>query len=257
MSFENSSSTPQGVMDASYAAGRLKKPHLNYRYKVRAEIAFEEYKAIHPYPHSVRLLEMGAAEGLTLLQLRERFRGDGEFDGVEYAQDLLDSAPALPDNVRLMRGDVTALPEAIKAENYHLCTCLAVLEHLEDPLACVQEAFRILKPGGIFVATCPHPFWDDVAGKLGMVEDDYHEQEVTMEFLSDLAEQSGFVRVQTKPFMWTPTGVLPYFGPSFSPTTSLKIDGWVRRLKWLDFSFVNQVLIAQKPLSFHTHHGQS
>jgi ubiquinone/menaquinone biosynthesis C-methylase UbiE len=34
---------------------------------------------------------------------------------------------------------------------------LAVLEHVTDYLTCIKEAYRILKPGGLFVATTPRP----------------------------------------------------------------------------------------------------
>jgi hypothetical protein len=47
--------------------------------------------------------------------------------------------------------------------------------------------------------------------------------------------------------MWVFTGVLPYLGVSLDPELSLEIDAQIRRLKVLDFLFVNQAVVAVKP----------
>jgi 2-polyprenyl-3-methyl-5-hydroxy-6-metoxy-1,4-benzoquinol methylase len=85
----------------------------------------------------------------------------------------------MPDNTVLWKGDVTSLPPGVEEGSYDLVTALAVLEHLPDPSACVREGFRALRGGGVFVATCPNPFWDEVAGRLGLVADEHHEQHMT------------------------------------------------------------------------------
>jgi len=235
----------RGVMDASYNEGRLSKPHLNFRYRVRGQVAVDGFRRFHPNTDFTRVLEMGAADGLTLLHIRELL-GDGEYLGVEYAQELLDTAPELPDNVRMIQGDVMELPEEVQAEHYDLVSCLAVLEHLDEPQRAVDEAFRVLKPGGVFVATCPNPFWDDLAGKFGMVQDEFHAVEVTGDVLLDLCQKAGFKKATFEPFMWVFTGVLPYLGVNLDPQLSLEIDAQIRRMKLLDFSFVNQAVVAVK-----------
>lgn len=237
--------TYRGVMDASYNEGRLSKPHLNFRYKVRGQVAVDGFRRFHPNAKEPKVLEMGAADGLTLLHIRELL-GSGEFLGVEYAQELLDTAPSLPSDTRLIRGDVTALPDEVPSDYWDLVSCLAVLEHLDNPQKAVDEAYRILKPGGVFVATCPNPFWDDLAGKFGLVQDEFHAVEVTGDVLIDLAKKAGFKYATFEPFMWVFTGALPYAGLSLDPKLSLEIDSYVRRLKKLDFSFVNQAVVAVK-----------
>ena len=237
-----------GVMDASYAADRLEKKYLNYRYRVRAQVAVDAFREFHPHAYEPKVLELGAADGLTLLKIREFLGGDGDYLGVEYAEDLLAAAPELPENVRMIQGDVMALPEEIEDNSYDFTTILAVLEHLTRPADCVEEAYRALKPGGIMVATCPNPFWDDLAGKFGMVKDEYHEIEATPELLVKLAVDAGFTNVSFRPFMWVFTGVLPYVGIEMTPEMSLLVDDLVHKLGLLDFSFVNQAVVAQKPL---------
>lgn len=51
-------------------------------------------------------------------------------------------------SVRYRRGDVTRLP--IRGAQYDLVTCCDVIEHVEKPEKIFSEAFRILRPGGMF-----------------------------------------------------------------------------------------------------------
>lgn len=235
-----------GVMDDSYATGRQKKPHLVYRYKVRARVAIDGYRRFHPGGAPSRVLEFGAAEGRTLLEMRDILSQQGTFDGIELSDSLLAVAPPMPSNTSLIRGNVMDLPETLEEGSYDLCVALAVLEHLPDPLACVQEALRMLKPGGVFVATCPHPMWDDIAGQFGLVADEHHESKLTMEKMEDLARNAGFSRVDSEAFMWVFTGFLPYLGVSLPPALSLRVDSLVRKFPLSRFGFVNQALFAQK-----------
>ncbi len=239
------STTPAGVMDASYARGRVKKLHLAYRLRVRAFVAAEAFKAAHGGAEP-RVLDLGCAEGRTLLELRGLLGARGSYLGIEFSDELLASAPELPEGVELVQGDVTALPPRVEPGHFNLATCMAVLEHLTDPLAAVQEAYRALEPGGLFVASCPHPFWDHVAGLFGMVEDEHHEDELDRRKLVELCRRGGFETVQSKPFMWAPTGVLPYVGFALEPEQAAQIDNLVAKMRVLDFTFVNQLVVAQK-----------
>lgn len=236
-----------GVMGADYADERRRACHLQFRLKVRAQVAVNALRARVPGQSSWRVLELGAAEGLTLLHVRELLGGAGQYDGVELSEGLLQAAPPLPGNTRLLKGDVTQLPSDLEANSYDLCMALAVIEHLDDPLASVREAARMLKSGGVFVATCPNPFWDHLAGALHLVADEHHEQEMTKRKLLDLVRDAGLVKPEFAPFMWLPVGSLPYFKVPVPPGAALRIDDVVRRLPLSRFAFVNQVVIAQKP----------
>ncbi|MGE0784279.1 MAG: class I SAM-dependent methyltransferase [Sandaracinaceae bacterium] len=238
-----------GVMDRSYAEGRRKRAYLRWRYCVRARYAADRFRDRRPdRTGPLRVLEMGAADGRTLLEMRALLGGDGVFEGLELQPDLIDEAPPLPSNVRLVCGDVMAPPETFERGSYDLIAALALLEHLPDPLACVRAAYDLLAPGGVFVASCPHPVWDEIAGALRMVADEHHEDHMTGDKMRRLAEEAGFERCETEPFMWAPVGVLPYANLWVSPARALEIDARVRRLGPLGKpGFVNQGLVAQKP----------
>ncbi len=62
---------PAGVMDASYAADRRSKPHLEFRYKSRALNAANAYRRFGPGVSSPRVLDLGAAEGVTMAGAKE------------------------------------------------------------------------------------------------------------------------------------------------------------------------------------------
>lgn len=234
-------------MDGAYAAGRRSAPQLKFRYRVRAQLAVDAFHARRGRQREVAVLELGAAEGRTLLAIRELFGGRGRFDGVELADALIAAAPPLPADTRLLHGDVMALPPAIQPGSYDLCTLLAVLEHLPDPLAALREAWRALRPGGVLVATCPNPVWDHIAGALRMVADEHHAQELDGPAMVRLAREAGFVDVVFRRFMWAPVGVLPYLKLPVDPALSLRIDLAISRLRLLDLGFVNQCVVAQRP----------
>lgn len=241
-------SKPAGVMDASYAIGRLRKPALRFRYRVRAALAVSAYRRIGGRRERHRVLDLGAAEGATLLEIRALLAGSGRFDGVELSDELLAAAPALPSDTALHRGDVEAdLPAELEPASYDLCTLMAVLEHLRDPLAALENAFAMLRPGGVLVASCPNPTWDEIAGRLRLVADEHHEQQLDAAAMLGLARAAGFEDAEFRPFMWAPVGVLSYAYASFSPRLALTVDEWVSRLPQSRPSFVNQAIVARKP----------
>jgi ubiquinone/menaquinone biosynthesis C-methylase UbiE len=81
-------------------------------------------------------------------------------------------------------------------------TMLAVLEHLPKPERVVKEAFRVLKPGGVFLVTVPSQMSEPILeflAKIGLVRDemiDQHETYFTHELLRKVAQDAGFKKVE-------------------------------------------------------------
>jgi len=54
-----------------------------------------------------------------------------------------------------VNGDAEKLP--YKDGFFDVCMVTEVLEHLYDDIACFKEMMRVLKKGGLFISTVPHP----------------------------------------------------------------------------------------------------
>ena len=98
--------------------------------------------------------------------------------GIDIVPELVEAAKA--------RGVFAEVGEAenlrrYKATTFDCVICSEVLEHLYDPLSAIKEAKRVLKKGGKYLVTVPHPNSEMCKG-LG----DYHHQNFSMETLDTL-----------------------------------------------------------------------
>jgi SAM-dependent methyltransferase len=77
----------------------------------------------------------------------------GEYHGVDISENAVVAARARGlDATRA--GDISHLP--LSDASFDVCVCLEVLEHLVFPLDCARELWRVLKPGGVLIATVPN-----------------------------------------------------------------------------------------------------
>lgn len=240
----NQPTTPAGVMDVQYAYARQRKLHLQFRLKMRAEVVV---RSVRRYCSSepVHLLEVGAADGRTLEVIAQSL-GKGEFVGVEYNEELRCTQTNLSDNIRLIGGDAMSLPAEIEDESFDVVSMLAILEHLPDPNRALTEALRVLRPGGIVVASCPNPTWDRVAGKLGMVDDDYHVTQIDLLRLQRMMMSAGFHVRNARRFMWAPIAVLPYAKISVPIHFASWIDRMVDIVPFVRNLCVNAFVVGAK-----------
>lgn len=232
-------------IDTNYARQRGEKPHLIFRYKVRAGMVAAVVKKYLHLERPVRLLDLGCAEGRTLLEVHN-LMGDGEYTGIEHSRKLLDYAPEMPENIKLIHGDATCLPEDIRESYYDVVTALALLEHLKDPVSVLKEASRVLRPRGIFIATSPVPVWDHISRTLRLLKDDQHVTDIDRARMYEIASISGLEILEYRRFMWAPVGILPYLKIPVSAKFSLYLDNLISDIPVINRLFVTQCFVARK-----------
>lgn len=104
----------------------------------------------------VRLLEIGSGQGDLSRELKER-HPDIELVGMDLSDEGVAIARAKVPDAAFFQQDLrnpVALPERYRRWATH-AVCSEVLEHLDDPLAAIENARSCLAPGGRLVVTVP------------------------------------------------------------------------------------------------------
>jgi len=101
-------------------------------------------------PRSV--LDIGCARGFLLGQLKERLPGIQCF-GLELSSTL--AAMARTSGVTVFEQDI-ARGVPLPPDRLDLIVMGEVIEHVFDPDACLEEIWRLLKPGGHVIVTTPN-----------------------------------------------------------------------------------------------------
>ncbi len=98
-----------------------------------------------------RVLDIGTGTALIPLILHVR-QPSWSITAVDLSETMLATAAvhlerhAVPGSIELVRADVTKLPFEPTSFDYVVSNSL--IHHLADPLPCLREALRVLKPGG-------------------------------------------------------------------------------------------------------------
>ncbi len=148
-----------------------------------------------------RVVDFGTGPGLLLEDLAGRFPG-AEIVGVDGQPEMLKKAEAIAqrhDRVRVLRADVAAPPVDLPDGCADIVTASMVLHELVVPTTMLDEARRILRPGGLLLV------YDWVRQPLAAYNDGKRPEDAdrfthfsehcryTPEDLTFLFEQSGFV----------------------------------------------------------------
>lgn len=109
-------------------------------------IVLDQLRHLYGLPLSV--VDVGCGTGGMLALLPRLWTATG----VDVATDALRFARSR-EHCRLVQGSGMSLP--FGAGGFDLALALDVIEHCEDDAAAAMELFRVLKPGGLLVATVP------------------------------------------------------------------------------------------------------
>ncbi len=116
---------------------------------------------------SDRILDVGAGTGLVGKQLANL--GHGLIDGIDYSAEMLEQAAATGLYDNLIEADLNT-PVAISDRTYQGLVCVGTFTYGHVGAGCLDELFRIMKPGGYFVAAIRKTYWQP-AGFADKIEE--------------------------------------------------------------------------------------
>lgn len=115
-------------------------------------------------PEDAVCLDIGCGDGATSgIWLREHA---AQYVGVDVSGPAISMAQAAGLDAQLI-DDATSLP--FDDDSFDVATCIEVLEHLFAPHLAAQEICRVLRPGGLMIATVPNAAYWRRRGELAVL----------------------------------------------------------------------------------------
>jgi ubiquinone/menaquinone biosynthesis C-methylase UbiE len=145
-------SAQAGEFAASYDAYEHDPYETCFTYsRMRLEEALDEY--LPRVAGGQSALDVGCGTGHHLRILSAR---GFEVTGVDGSGAMLEKAREISPSAALHEADVADLP--FPDTSYDLALCIEVLRYLPDPERCIAEIARVLRPGGVCLATAAPRF---------------------------------------------------------------------------------------------------
>ena len=134
------------------------------------------------------ILDVGTGTGLAGSHLADL--GYKTIDALDYSQEMLDVAAKRNIYRKFFLADLNGQLE-IPENSYDALICTGTFTHAHVGASCLDELFRILKPGGVFACTVQKDVWSDegfdakirdltqagISRTLGMIMDIYFEND--------------------------------------------------------------------------------
>lgn len=171
-----SSSSTHTHAGTEHYSGKISKETIAHMTRNEADMAFKKrvetiFDWVQPDDSKV-ILDIPCGRGFYLNMLR--YASNCHLVGAELDWEVLLKAKRnvgnLPD-VALHNANVYALPYPDNA--FDAVIMSEILEHVDDDVAALKEAYRVLKPGGVIAITVPnadYPFlWDPINKTLEML----------------------------------------------------------------------------------------
>lgn len=197
---EETRALPAGVYGLEYHAGRRRKRQLVYRLERRTKEVEGALRRHGPEPLRV-LVDVGTADALMLEKLRERL-GAFTYLGTDLSLDLLRAHPV--DGVWKCQADALLMP--VKSGVADAVIATAVIEHVADASAMLNECGRLLRSGGILVLTTPDPRMERIASAIRLLRNAGHQRTFKLDELCQLVQACGCEILEARKFMFSPIG---------------------------------------------------
>lgn len=191
------------------------------------------------------LLDLGSSDGQTLGHIAE-LRPDLRL----FATDLAGKPENYPAGCQFQRADLERERLPWAPSSMDAVTCMQLVEHLRDLTLLLQEAARLLKPGGRIYFETPHPKSLTLSSPRGraagtftlnFLDDPTHVRLVALGALAQQARSIGLEVVASGTSRnWLLAAAYPLF--FFLPASRKK---FIARVHWLGWS---AYLIARRPL---------
>jgi 2-polyprenyl-3-methyl-5-hydroxy-6-metoxy-1,4-benzoquinol methylase len=215
--------------DVNYFIGRQRRLQLIYRLRRRTD---EVEAALRHYQDGQLqvIVDVGTADGLMLEKLRQRM-GPLTFLGVDLSFALLNAH--WTDGVLKAQADALHMPVKYGIADAVIAT--ALIEHVPDASAMLQECAHMLRPDGLLVITTPDPFLERLSSAIGLLKETGHQRTFNLGELRQLANENGFRVLEAYKFMFSPIGF-----------PAEKAIERVLRVLGLDLIMANQLLVARR-----------
>ena len=107
-----------------------------------------DYSAFLSADQPLRVLDLGCGTGVVIRHLEQTLHSASILHGADVSQRLLETARQLAPNSRIRWDQVPPLGLPYDDASFDAITMHTLLSHVPDPAAILEEAARILKPGG-------------------------------------------------------------------------------------------------------------
>lgn len=155
-----------------------------------------------------------------------------------YGIDLSDYAKKFCQNAEIKISDLSKEKLPYPDDHFDIVFSKSFIEHFYNPEDIFKEAFRVLKPSGIFINLTPE--WNYIYKSF--YEDFTHRTPFTKKSLNDIYLTSGFKNVKVNsfkqlPILWSKNFLIKIFFGAISELTRIITPDYFRlKIKWIRFS---------------------
>lgn len=185
-----------GIYGRDYHETRLNHPTVKFSLNARAGALSTAIKEV--FPQKIKtLLDIGSADGLLASGINNKIPYINNIICLDLDINLLGHNP-FPSS----QADSCHMPFADNSVD--IITAAALIEHLYEPMSFLKECHRVIRPKGGLFLTCPAPFFEWLATKLGYLKDAGHVARYDLRNLATMCENAHFSVVLKRKFMPAP-----------------------------------------------------